>query len=247
MRIARRFFNAVLMAALAIPVGGLAACGTPKPPPPREYALTTPYTGLRTLAVAPAVNQSGSDYVDTLGAADKVFEELQQVHGLNVLPVNKTLTAMQKLGMARIDSPAAAQRLAEAMGADGIVITAITAYDPYKPPTVGMVMQLYTPRPLENTPLVQARTLSGSELPAGEPAETMRSDQQPVAHVAAVFNASNQTVLAELQDFAQGRSNYESALQESRYLADSDAYMRFVSHAMVRRLLEVERIRLAGR
>ena len=36
-------------------------------------------------------------------------------------------------------------------------------------------------------------------------------------------------------------------LQQDQYLADSDAYMRFVCHAMVRRLMEVERTRLAGR
>ena len=36
-------------------------------------------------------------------------------------------------------------------------------------------------------------------------------------------------------------------LVEQRYLVDSDAYMRFVCHAMVRRLMEVERNRLIDR
>ena len=65
---------------------------------------------------------------------------------------------------------------------------------------------------------------------------------EPLAKVSAVFNASNQTVLPELRDFARGRTNYESALQEDRFLADIDSYTRFVCHAMVRRLLELQQV-----
>ena len=61
--------------------------------------------------------------------------------------------------------------------------------------------------------------------------------------MSAVFNASNQTVLKELQVFAGGRTQYDSALSDHRFLLDSDAYMRFVAHAMIRRLMDVERTR----
>ena len=74
----------------------LAGCETPKPPPPCEYILTSPYSGLRTLAVAPVINQSGSRDFDPLAVSDTLFAELQQVRGLNVLPLNKTLAAMQR-------------------------------------------------------------------------------------------------------------------------------------------------------
>ncbi len=58
-------------------------------PPPLEYELTSPYKGVRTLAVAPAVNQSGSRDFDVLKVSDSLFEELQQVEGLNVLPAEQ--------------------------------------------------------------------------------------------------------------------------------------------------------------
>jgi hypothetical protein len=218
---------------LILCVGMLAGCEfftgeKPVPPPPVEYTLLSPYKGTHSLAVAPAVNLSGSHDFDVLAVSDALFEEMQQVGGLNVLPLNKTLAAMQRLQMRSIDSPLAAQKLAEFLEVDGLVIPSVTAYDPYNPPKMGMILQMYTPRHLAAD-------------------NTVVSDRQPVSQVAAVFNASNQTVLRELRDFAQGRTQYDSALQDERFLADADAYTRFVCHAMVRRLIEVERSRIAGR
>ncbi len=201
-------------------------------PPPIEYTLTSPYKTLHTLAVAPAINQSGSRDFDVLTVSDSLYEELQQVAGLNVLPLNKTLAIMHRLGIRAIDSPEIAQKIAEALNADALVIPAITAYDPYNPPKVGMILQMYTPRHL-------AKSGTGDT--------TVVSERQPVAQVSAVFNASNQTVLRELRDFAEGRTQHDSALQDEKFLMDADAYTRFVCHAMVRRLMEVERTRAADR
>ena len=213
-----------------------------KPPPPMDYGVETPYDGVKTLAVAPAINLSGSHDFDPLVVSDCLFSEMQQVHGLNVLPLNKTLMAMRRLGLHSIDDVSAAQHLAEAMGADGIVIAAVTAYDPYKPPMVGMVLQMYTP------PGAPVKTEPARAMGAERNMEGMGdSERQPVSQVSAVFNATNQTVLKELQGFAAGRSDYDSGLQGDRYLYDSDAYMRFVCHAMIRRLLDVERDRVSDR
>ena len=230
---------------LVLVVAGLAGCDDifnidhKAPTPPLEYALMSPYLGVRTLAVAPAVNLSGSRDFDVLAVSDSLFEELQQVGGLNVLPLNKTLAAMQRLGIHSIDSPEMAQRLAEFLGADGMVVPAVTAYDPYNPPKVGMILQLYT---------APHAFFTSMPTTMPDPSNTGASNEhQPVSQVAAVFNASNQTVLRELRDFAQGRTQYDSALLDEKFLMDADAYMRFVCHAMVRRLIEVEKARVSGR
>jgi hypothetical protein len=70
---------------------------------------------------------------------------------------------------------------------------------------------------------------------------------EPVAQVSAVFNSTNQSVLKELEVFSEGRTEYDSALSDQKYLMDSDSYMRFVAHAMIRRLMDVERQRLSDR
>lgn len=191
-------------------------------PAPVEYTITSPYPPGHILAIAPAINQSGSRDFDVLVVSDILFGELQQVHNLTVLPLNKTLAAMQRLKIRAIDSPATAQKLAAALGADGLIVPAVTAYDPYNPPTVGMTLQLYsTPSP--------------------------SAANAPETQVSAVFNANNQTVLRELRDFAQGRTQNDSALEERKFLLDADQYMRFVCHAMVRRLMEVQRTRPSDR
>jgi hypothetical protein len=131
------------------------------------------------------------------------------------------------------------------MGADAIIIPAVTAYDPYRPPTLGMAVQLYTTRSLVARNEAEARRIDGSVVPV--PVEDIADVQQPVSQVAAVFNSNNQTVLRELRDFAAGRTDYSSALQDEKFIVDMDQYTRFVCHAMIRRLLDVERARLSGR
>jgi hypothetical protein len=221
----------------------LPACAPEKkPPPPREFHLTSPYTDVRTYAVAPVVNLSGSRDLDPLAISDVLFSELQQVQNLNVLPVNKTLAAMELLKIRTINTPQKAQAIAEAVGADALVVPAITSYDPYNPPSIGMSLQLYTLDTLAGPPPVVSHQINGAAIPGDAP-----KARQPVVEIAAIFNATNQTVLQELQSFARGRTDYQSALQEERFLADIDAYTRFVCHAMVRRLIEVERVRSPDR
>ena len=230
-----RILAAVAWVALAGPGG----CSTHKAsPPPVEFPMESPYAGVRTLGVAPAINLSGSHDFDPLVVSDQIYAQLQQVQGLNVLPLNKTLMAMQRLGIHSLDNPQAVQALAEAMGADGIVVPAVTAYDPYNPPVVGMILQMYTPGP-NRLVSIGARSNSATT------AETFQT--QPVSQVNGIFNSRNQSVLRELQGFARGRTEYDSALREKKFLMDADEYMRFVSHSMVLRLMDVERSRGADR
>ena len=93
-----------------------------------------------------------------------------------------------------------------------------------------MILQLYT-----------SRRFSADGKPVGA------AEAQPVSQAEAVFNATNESVLEELASFARGRTQGDSALRENKYLMDADLYVRFVAHAMVRRLMEVERARTNGR
>jgi hypothetical protein len=252
---------------LTVAALGLAGCGSfftgekKVLPPPLEYSVISPYSQTHTMAIAPAINLSGSRDFDPLVVSDKLYEEMQQVQNLNVLPLNKTLLAMERLGIRSIDDVKTAQRLAEYLQADGLVVPAVTAYDPYNPPLVGMVLQLYTPEakvaPAAPVAVVKPasvrtnpdRVIFATDIPAatGTPRPDPLPERQPASQVSAVFNATNQSVLRELRLFAAGRSQYDSALAEQKFLMDSDSYMRFVCHAMTRRLMDVERERISDR
>ncbi len=220
------------------------------PPAPLEYSIASPYPNVETIAIAPAINLSGSRDFDVLVVSDTLYEEMQQVPGLNVIPVNKTLIAMQRLGLRSIEDPAVAQRLAQFLGADGLVIPAVTAYDPYNPPKVGLILQLYTPPGSQLTALPHDDSPAAVSNP-GSPtivADVVAiSDRQPISQVEGVFNSTNQSVLRELRLFAAGRTQYDSSYLDQRFLMDADSYMRFVCHAMIRRLMDVERQRLSDR
>lgn len=249
----------LLLAALALPgCGVLFNTDHKAPPPPIEYSIQSPYSRMHTLAIAPAINLSGSRDFDPLVVSDLLFAEMQQVQNLNVLPLNKTLLAMQRLGIRAIDDVKSAQALADYLGADGLVVPAVTAYDPYNPPVVGMILQLYTPAaqpagaagaPLKSQSLRSNpdTVIFAADLPNTGQMPDPRPQRQPASQVAAVFNGSNQSVLKEIQAFAAGRAPYDSALQERRFLMDADWYMRFVCHAMTRRLMDVERERVTDR
>jgi hypothetical protein len=246
-RVPRVWLKARLLAlattAIAADTGGCSLFDDHKPPPPAEFPMETPYGDTRTLAVAPAINLSGTRDFDPLVVSDTVYTEATQVRGLNVLPLNKTLMAMDHLGVRTISDPQVAQQIAEFLHADGLIVPAITAYDPYNPPMVGMTLQLYTPRNLTPTIAEDAAQPNASST-TSDPAAPLR---QPVSQVSAVFSASNQSVLRELRNYATGRTEYDSALREQRFLLDADAYMRFVAHAMIRRLMDVERGRPSDR
>ena len=231
-------------------------------PAPIEFTIQSPYDDVRTFAIAPTINLSGSRDFDPLTVSDTLYTEMQQVQNLNVLPVNKTLIAMNRLNLQSIEKPADAQKLAEALGADALIVPAVTAYDPYDPPVVGMILQMYTPNYV-NGPASQSRLRSNRDsdlhtvktnpdtpiivADVSASASPAARASQPVSQVSAVFNATNQTVLKELQVFAAGRTQYDTALSDHKFLLDSDAYMRFVAHAMIRRLMDVERSRDSDR
>lgn len=252
------FISAFILAS-AVGIGGCSSSfftgETKVTPPPQEYAIPSPYHTPETLAIAPAINLSGSRDFDILVVSDTLYEEMQQVPGLSIVPVNKTLAAMQRMGLRSIDSPQVAQELARAVGAAGLVIPAVTAYDPYNPPKVGMILQLYSPPGSSLThisipvhPDESPVVLSNPGRPTVVASEVViMSEKQPLAQVEGVFNATNQSVLRELRVFASGRTQYDSALMDQKYLLDSDSYMRFVCHAMIRRLMEVERQRVSDR
>src|SRR3954469_14982313 len=56
-------------------------------------------------AVAPAINLSGQDAVEPLLQADLLYSQLQQVHGVTVIPVNRVVEVYVSLRIDKIQTP----------------------------------------------------------------------------------------------------------------------------------------------
>src|SRR5690606_19054749 len=87
-------------------------------------------------------NESGTSAVDQLAISDTLVATVTQARGLRALPLNRVLDAMAALEMAHPQTPADLDRLARTLGADGVIVGSITAYDPYEP-IMGIALGLY--------------------------------------------------------------------------------------------------------
>lgn len=225
------------------------ACSGPKYVTPAAHLPAHPATGGVVWAVAPLRNESGVSVVNELALTDALVAEMSGAQGLVILPVNRTIAAMRSLNMPSVDTPSQARELARALGADGLVVGSVTAWDPYDPPVLGLSLALFqrssngaAPRGLnpEDDPLMlRSLTTDGSLNQGLDP-------DRPLAVFAAVFDASNGDTREAIRVYAEGRHDPRSALGWKRYTASMSLYAKFACFEASRRLLASERVRLGA-
>ena len=189
----------------------------------------------RVWAVAPAVNLSGQA-TDALLQADDLFEQLQQVHGLTVIPVNRVAEVFTALKITRVQSPEQAALVCEQLGCDGLIVPTITIYDPYDPPKLGAALQLFEKGRIAIPPNVDVHELSRAATPppnATLPPPKDAGFKQSVG----MFDATNGSVLARLAVYADGRHDPAGPLGAREYLLNMDRYSGFVYHELIQDLL----------
>src|SRR3954452_18381890 len=101
----RRPGTALVLAA-AIAAGPFAVGCREKPTQyGRESALLLPTKRRQVWAGAPAINLSGQGGVDPLLQAALAFEQLQQIGGLTLIPVNRVAQVYVAMGIENVRSP----------------------------------------------------------------------------------------------------------------------------------------------
>ena len=207
----------------------------------RPTVLAAPYQTQQLWAVVPFANESGVSIVDPYTTADAFTQQLQQVKGIDTVPVNRVIVAMRQLDMKGANSAADVRQLANVLDVDGIVIGTVTAYDPYPPMKFAAAVQLFqTNRNRRDIfdPRDLTRSTSGTVSPG-----VLASDG-PVAQAAGVFDAANHQTLAWLKKYATGRSEPQGAYGRDIYLVSMDLYTQFVSFRLIHDLLQSEQARL---
>ncbi len=201
----------------------------------------SPYPAPKLWAVVPFDNQSGTSLVDPARAADHVAQQLQQVEGITVVPVNRVLEAMALDNRPRIESVHDAMALMQSLEVDGLIVGTITAWDPYEPPKIGATLSLYA-RSVPNHGGLDTRRLTHAPTATTLPGEL--EYRQPVNQVSGYFDASNGSILNALEAYTDGRVPPDSAAGWRGYLLNMNLYHEFVSHELTRRLLLAEYERL---
>src|SRR4051794_34345956 len=116
----RTFVGLAFVVALA-----LTGCSQHEPQYGTEVRLGLPGLKRQTWAVAPTVDLSGEN-VDPLLQSDIVFNQLQQVHGLTVIPVNRVVEVYASLKIAQLQSEEQAAVVCDLLGCDGLIVPTIT-------------------------------------------------------------------------------------------------------------------------
>jgi hypothetical protein len=189
------------------------------------------------VVVAPVLNLSNSTDWDPLKVTDILASEFQSFPGVVVIPVNRTLAALTLLGKSAVETPEDALELARALNADATVVAAITEYDPYDPPIVGIVMQWYIPARQEPSPEfdpVSASRQAGEVAPAAatEPEATV-----PAWQFQRVYNGADPAVRADIRSFAAGRTGPRSPYAWRVHVKSQELFVRYCCWAAVRSML----------
>ena len=170
-----------------------------------------------TLAVVPVQDLSGTGTLDPLALTDIFAHELAQVPQVSVVPVNQAVAVMLGQGWRGLSSANQVQLLARMLNADGVVVIAVTMYDPYNPPRLGLIAEVYMVAPPQ-TALLPGEDVNRLPVPlASQPAT---SPQGPDRQVQRVYDASQTAQQKAIRQFARrepdGSRDWREFLQNQR-------------------------------
>lgn len=176
-----------------------------------------------TFAVVPVTDLSGTGTLDTLALTDIFAHELAQVPQVSVVPVSQTAAVMLGQGWRGLSSPNQAQLLARMLNADGVVVMAVTMYDPYNPPKLGLIAEVYLV-PTRSATTMPGEDVNRSPAPlASQPAPQSGPDRQ----VQRVFDARQTSEQKAVRHFASRDVRGSHEWQD--YLRDQRQFLRYCS------------------
>lgn len=221
-------------APLLLGLGVFSGCSLNHPVEP--VTVRNPVFGPITIAVAPAVNLSGSASFDRDRFADLMASELAFAEGVSVIPVSRVLGALAVEGLDGVESPSHAMDLASRVGADAMLVFAVTEYEPYEPPSIGISSQLYGRRPRPSGGAMDPISLSRKARLVGATTGGGTS-RGLLSHSQAVYNASHSSIAADIREFALRRDGDDSPYGWRKYVVSQREFIRFCCHQTIRALL----------
>lgn len=241
-----------MICGLLCAVVALGGCGTSqKDVLYQPQTLQSPYASVNDQvlwAVVPPGNESGTTLADSEAVGDALVAAVQQAQGLRCLPLDRTIAAMQALNMDAVRTPADAATLSKALGVDGLLVSTVTAWNPYDPPTIGLSLALFARSEAMGAP-AQADLLDPRALiAAASDQDFLGSDSfvdRPLAVVSEHMDAKNHATLAALREYATGRHDDRAAAGWRRYTMAMPLYTEFAAHHVIDRLLRDESRRVA--
>ena len=204
----------------ALAVGAVTGCAQRVSEPDPHAVEPTPTV----VVVAPVINLSDDATLDSLKVTDWVASEALTIPGLAVVPVNMTLAALAQQGRHRVETPDDARALADEFDADATLVIALTEYDPYDPPRVGIVAQWYAVRPQR---VARMNPVATSRLAADSVGALPDSSATPTYQVQRSFDGADERLLAELRDYVAASGGDQSPYGWRKYVKSQELFTRY--------------------
>lgn len=213
----------------------LQGCTQREPQYGREATLSMRHGKRQVWAVAPAIDLSGQKQVDPLLQSDLVFQHLQEVQGITVIPVNRVIEVYASLRIQKVQSEEQARLVCDLLGCDALVVPTVTAFDAYNPPKFGAALQLFAqPGTFARSASVDVRELVRSASPGANESVPQRSE---FVQVVGMYDAANGSVRQAVFDYADGRNDPLGPLGAKEYFVNMDRYCGFVYHSLIEDLI----------
>ena len=213
-----------------------AGCAHQPKPYGEENILFLPGAHRQVWAIAPTINISGQDQIDPLLQSDLVYQEMQQIQGLTVIPVNRVVEAYYSLKIDKVESEKQAYQICDLLGCDGLVVPTVTAYDPYDPPKFGASLQLFVkPGTYNRMPKLDTHQLERS--PTTGPMPSM-PEAKDMAQVVDIYDAADGTVRDRVDAYSKGRTDPNGPLGPREITVSMDRYCAFGYHELLEELLQ---------
>jgi hypothetical protein len=237
MKQVRRITGGLVVGAIALS----GACATKPPEYGQEFVQSLPPKRREVWAVAPAINLSGQREVDPLLQADLLYQQVQQVRGLTVVPVNRVAEVYAGLGIEQVQSAEQASLVCDLLGCDALLVPTVTAFDPYNPPKLGASVHLFAwPGNYARPGNVDPRELVRMAAPPRD--DSMPSPRESAfLQAVGMYDAANGTTRDALMAYASGRHDPLGPMGTREYLASMDRYCGFVYYELTGDLLRQAR------
>jgi len=196
----------------------------------RENTLFLPTDGPKIWAVAPAINLSGQRGIDPLIQADLLFQQLQNVRGVTVVPVNRVVEVFVALRMREISSAEQGRLVCEQLGVDALVVPTITIYSPYNPPKMGASVQVFLRSREQFDRIIDPRELARQSTPDEIEALPTQTD---FLQSAGMFDAADGSVRDAVALYAKGRTEIQGPLGDREYFLNMSRFSGFVWHELI--------------
>lgn len=188
-----------------------------------------------TIAVAPALNQSGSRDFDANRFSDLMASELTYSAGVSVVPVSRVLAVLAQNGDKSVRNAEHALAIGKTLGVDAVLVYSVTEYDPYDPPSIGLTCQLYGSRPGASQRSADPVALSRrAMLTASEDRTAARG---LVSQMQRVFDASHDSVVRDVKRFARKREGDATPYGWRKHVVSQQHFIRFCCFSSIRELL----------